>query len=202
MYSLICKIYTLICKTHTLICKIHTLICKFYTLICKIYTLICKLQPIISRKSFSKTGPRLPFYRLKCKFYRLKCKIYRLKCEFYRLKCKFYRLKCKFYRLKCKIYRLKCATRVNLSFWLTNFQNLTYLKLGSNALKLYRIVNNNGFSKLSTFRAAQKAPVAYAYDTEMDDLLKVVSHNNWDVNKRLLGAWIANLDVYEYNNFL
>jgi hypothetical protein len=52
------------------------------------------------------------------------------------------------------------ATRVNLSFWLGNFQNLTYLKLGSNALKLYRIVNNNGFSELSTFRAAQKAPVA------------------------------------------
>jgi hypothetical protein len=52
------------------------------------------------------------------------------------------------------------ATRVNLSFWLANFQNLTYLKLGSNALKLYRIVNNNGFSKLATFRAAQKAPVA------------------------------------------
>jgi hypothetical protein len=52
------------------------------------------------------------------------------------------------------------ATRVNLSFWLANFQNLTYLKLGSNALKLYRIVNNNGFSKLSTFRAAQKATVA------------------------------------------
>jgi hypothetical protein len=43
--------------------------------------------------------------------------------------------------------------------WLA-FQNLTYLKLGSNGLKLYRIVNNNGFSKLSTFRAAQKAPVA------------------------------------------
>jgi hypothetical protein len=54
----------------------------------------------------------------------------------------------------------KMATRVNLSFWLANFQNLTYLKLGSNALKLYRIVNNNGLSKLSTFRAAQKAPVA------------------------------------------
>jgi hypothetical protein len=54
----------------------------------------------------------------------------------------------------------KMATRVNLSFWLANFQNLTYLKLGSNALKLYRIVNNNGFSKLSTFRAVQKAPVA------------------------------------------
>jgi hypothetical protein len=35
-----------------------------------------------------------------------------------------------------------------------------YLKLGSNALKLHRIVNNNDFSKLSTFRAAQKAPVA------------------------------------------
>ena len=52
------------------------------------------------------------------------------------------------------------ATRVNLSFWLANFQNLTYLKLGSNALKIYRIVNNNGFSKLSTFRAARKAPVA------------------------------------------
>jgi hypothetical protein len=52
------------------------------------------------------------------------------------------------------------ATRANLSFWLANFQNLTYLKLGSNALKLYRNVNHNGFSKLSTFRAAQKAPVA------------------------------------------
>jgi hypothetical protein len=67
------------------------------------------------------------------------------------------------------------ATTVNLSFWLDNFQNLTYLKLGSNALKLYRI-----------------------YDTEKDDLLKIVSHNNWDVNKKLLGAWIAHLDVYEY----
>jgi hypothetical protein len=33
-------------------------------------------------------------------------------------------------------------------------------KLRSNSLKFYRIVNNNGFSKLSTFRAAQKAPVA------------------------------------------
>jgi hypothetical protein len=54
----------------------------------------------------------------------------------------------------------KMATRGNLSFWLTNFQNLAYLKLGSNALKLYRVVNNNGFSKLSTFRASQKAPVA------------------------------------------
>jgi hypothetical protein len=53
----------------------------------------------------------------------------------------------------------KMATRGNLSFWLTNFQNLAYLKLGSNALKLYRVVNNNGFSKLSTFRAAQKAVV-------------------------------------------
>ena len=54
----------------------------------------------------------------------------------------------------------KTATRVNLSFWLANVLNLTYLKLGSNALNLYRIVNNNGFSKLSTFRAVQKAPVA------------------------------------------
>ena len=52
----------------------------------------------------------------------------------------------------------KMATRVNLRFWLAYFKNLTSLKLGSNALKLYRIVNNNGFSKLSTFRAAQKAP--------------------------------------------
>ena len=40
------------------------------------------------------------------------------------------------------------------------FENLIYLKLGSNALKLYRIVNNNGVSKLSTFTAAQKASVA------------------------------------------
>ena len=54
----------------------------------------------------------------------------------------------------------KMATRVNLSFWLANFQNVTYQKLGSNALKLHRIVNNNGFSKQSTLRAAQKAPVA------------------------------------------
>jgi hypothetical protein len=54
----------------------------------------------------------------------------------------------------------KMAIRVNLSFWLANFQNLTYLKLGSYSLKLYRIVNNNGFSKLSTFKAVHKPPVA------------------------------------------
>ena len=58
------------------------------------------------------------------------------------------------------IWWKKTAIRVNLSFWLANFQILAYLKLGSNALKLYRIVKNNGFSKLSTFIAAQKAPVA------------------------------------------
>jgi hypothetical protein len=58
------------------------------------------------------------------------------------------------------IWWKKTAIRVNLSFWLANFQILAYLKLGSNALKLYRIVKNNGFFKLSTFIAAQKAPVA------------------------------------------
>ena len=58
------------------------------------------------------------------------------------------------------IWWKKTAIRVNLSFWLANFQILAYLKLGSNALKLYRIVKNNGFSKLSTFIAAQKAPFA------------------------------------------
>ena len=58
------------------------------------------------------------------------------------------------------IWWKKTAIRVNLSFWLANFQILAYLKLGSNALKLYRIVKNNGFSKLSTFIAAQKAPVS------------------------------------------